>query len=380
MHIIVIFINIGSYHAARLKAAYKMCQSLGWQFTAIQVTDDTLEHSWGDFVGSLEVPVKTLLTTSSGNTNFKKDAFSSVACQALKNYLVTIKPDIVFIPGWSFAIAKTALKWCKKNQVIPLLMSESNEHDSLRIWWKELYKTWIVSKYKAALVGGIKHQEYLNRLGMKSEAIFFGYDVVDNNFFNRDRLNDLAKPNPNPYFLAIGRFIPKKNFLFLLKAYAQYLKKVDTNPWDLILCGNGQLQPQIEQHINKLNLQNKVHLPGFLSPQGLLPYFAHASCFIHPSTTEQWGLVVNEAMAASLPVLVSNRCGCFEELIIEGVNGFGFDPNNSQQLTNLMLQMSLENTDLEKMGKAALEHIQKYSPDYFARGLVQAIKYATANC
>ena len=375
MHIVIIFINIGGYHAARLKSTFQMCQKLDWKFTAIQVTDDTLEHSWGDFVSSLGVPVETLLTTKSGN-NTKQDAFSTVACQSLKSCLARIKPDIVFIPGWYFAIAKTALRWCRQNKVIPLLMSESNEHDAPRVWWKELYKTWIVGKYKAALVGGSKHQEYLSNLGMNSEAVFLGYDVVDNDFFAPHNLKNQLQPNQKHYFLSVGRFIHKKNFLLLLKAYAHYLEKSGTNSWDLILCGSGQLQSLIEKNINELNLQNRVHLPGFLKPKELLPYFAHAGCFVHASTTEQWGLVVNEAMAAGLPVLVSNRCGCFEDLIIEGVNGFGFDPYDFQQLSKLMLTISANSFNRQKMGRAALKHIQNFAPDRFANGLVQAVEYA----
>jgi glycosyltransferase involved in cell wall biosynthesis len=116
-----------------------------------------------------------------------------------------------------------------------------------------------------------------------------------------------------------------------------------------------------------------------LQQDELLPYFAHAKCFIHASTTEQWGLVVNEAMAAGLPVIVSNRCGCFEDLVVTGVNGFGFNPENQEELTNLMSKMSSVDVDLESMGKASLQHIEKYSPDYFAQGLNSAIEYALNN-
>ena len=94
---------------------------------------------------------------------------------------------------------------------------------------------------------------------------------------------------------------------------------------------------------------------------------------------EQWGLVVNEAMAAGLPVLVSERCGCFADLVIKGVNGFGFDPYNSEQLTKLMLKISSDDCDREKMGQASLKHIEKYSPDYFAQGFVKAVEYATTH-
>ena len=181
------------------------------------------------------------------------------------------------------------------------------------------------------------------------------------------------------YFLSSNRFIPKKNLFFLLSAYSAYRQIAGANAWDLVLCGDGNLRSQIEQHITQLKIKDFVHLPGFLQQDDLLPYFAHASCFIHASIQEQWGLVVNEAMASGLPVLVSNRCGCFEDLVIEGVNGFGFDPENLQQLADLMLKMSSGEIDLQKMGQAALEHIQKFSPDYFAQGLVQAVEYALAH-
>ncbi len=68
-----------------------------------------------------------------------------------------------------------------------------------------------------------------------------------------------------------------------------------------------------------------------------------------------------------------------EDLVIEGVNGFGFDPENQEQLTQLMVKMSSNTVDLSAMGQAALNHIQKYSPDYFAQGLMQAVEYALAH-
>ncbi|MBD2772380.1 glycosyltransferase family 4 protein [Iningainema tapete] len=378
MHLAIIFINIGSYHAARLKAAYQACQKLGWQFTAIQVTDDTLEHSWGDFTSTLEMPTITLLPIASTH-NPRNDTFSSVASKVLIKHLTQLKPDAVLIPGWSFPVARAALKWCSQNQVIPILMSETNEHDSPRIWWREIYKSLLVRRYKAALSGGQKHKQYLIKLGMPNDAIFLGYDVVDNDLFSPNKIKTLPNPCTKPYFLAINRFLPKKNLFTLLSSYGEYRQKVGARSWNLVLCGNGELQEKIEQYITELDLKDSVYLPGFLKPDELLPYFAHASCFVHASTQEQWGLVVNEAMAAGLPVIVSNRCGCFEDLIIEGVNGFGFNPENSQQLTDLMLRISLKEENLHLMGQAAWEHIQKFSPNYFAQNLIQAVEYALAH-
>ncbi|MGB3757884.1 MAG: glycosyltransferase [Rivularia sp. (in: cyanobacteria)] len=260
-----------------------------------------------------------------------------------------------------------------------ILLSDSKRDDASRELWRELFKSQLLKLYKSALVGGKVHKHYLIELGMTDNSISMGYDVVDNEVFHPSRIKLLPSPLEKPFFLAINRFVPKKNLPFIISAYAVYHQLVGAESWDLILCGDGELRPQIEQQIAELNLQDSIHLPGFLQQDQLLPYFAHASCFIHASIQEQWGLVVNEAMAAGLPVLVSNRCGCFEDLVIEGVNGFGFDPENSQQLTELMLKMSSGEIDLEKMSQASLEHIQKFSPDYFAEGLMQAVQYALAH-
>lgn len=379
MHIVIIFINIGSYHATRLQAAYKACEQKGWNLTAIQVTDDTLDHPWGDFISQLSIPVKTLLPVASQLYDTRKDTFSSVAGEVLNHYLNQLKPNVVFLPGWSFSVARVGLKWCHRCNALPILMSDSKEDDAPRFWWQEVIKSHIVKRYKAALVAGKPHKDYLIKLGMVPSAIFLGYDVVDNDTFHPDRIKHLANPLEKSYFLAINRFIPKKNLQFLISSYTAYRQLVGASAWDLVLCGEGDLRPQIEQQITQLGLQDHIHLPGFLKADEILLYFAHANCFIHASIQEQWGLVVNEAMAAGLPVLVSNRCGCFKDLVLEGINGFGFDPENHQELTQLLRKMSSKEVDLQAMGQASLDHVQKFSPSYFGKGLVQAVEYALAH-
>jgi len=379
MKIAIVFINIGNYHAARISGASKLFYTKNWGLTAIQVTNDTLDHPWGNVDENMKIKLKTLINADSSTYNSKRDAFSSVADNLLVNYLNELAPDVVVIPGWSFSIAKTALKWCRQKRRISVLLSESKEDDESRIWWKEIIKSWLVKKYSSALVGGDVHKRYLIKLGLPENAIFNGYDVVNNSAFHPDAINYLANPVDKPFFLSINRFIAKKNLTLLISAYASYQQQLGENAWHLVLCGDGELRSQLEDLIKQYKLENHIHLTGFLQQDKLIPYFAHAKCFIHASTTEQWGLVVNEAMAAGLPVIVSNRCGCYEDLVLEGINGFGFDPENQEELTNLMIKMSSRDVDLESMGKASLQHIEKYSPDYFAQGLNSAIEYALNN-
>ncbi len=104
MHIAVIFINIGSYHAARLRAAAVVCHERGWRLTGIQVTNDTLEHAWGDRASQLEIPIVTLMRRSADGTSDLHAPFSQQAAVAVREGLDELKPHAVLIPGGRFRL------------------------------------------------------------------------------------------------------------------------------------------------------------------------------------------------------------------------------------------------------------------------------------
>jgi len=145
----------------------------------------------------------------------------------------------------------------------------------------------------------------------------------------------------------------------------------------LVLLGDGPLRSSINNQLSTLNLQNHVPLPGFKQYPELPVYYGLASAFIHASTTEQWGLVVNEAMASGLPVLVSNRCGYAIDLVQDGRNGFTFDPYDVEALAQLMLRLTeTPKHRLAEMGDASREVIANWGPVRFPDGLARAIQAA----
>ncbi|VEP12250.1 Glycosyl transferase group 1 [Hyella patelloides LEGE 07179] len=370
----LLFSNYGPYHIARLESLSNYLSIKNLQAVGIELSRSEKRYPWQTKLENLTLPIISVIKNSSLE--------ETKLIHLIKQLLTTLKqvdPTVLAISGYFNPSMLVALFWCRLRNKPVILFSETTESDFERVWWKETIKRLIVKQFKSALVGGKPHKRYLMKLGMPEKAIFVGYDIVGNDTFLPDEIQHLPKPLDRPFFLTVNRFITKKNLPFIIDSYAKYRQQVADKAWDLVLCGDGELRPQIEKQIAELNLQTVVHLPGFLQQEEMLPYFAHAGCFVHGSTTEQWGLVVNEAMAAGLPVLVSNRCGCFEDLIIEGVNGFGFDPENSQQLTSLMLKISAESFDKQKMGNTAFKHIQDFSPDRFANGLMQAVEYATTH-
>jgi glycosyltransferase involved in cell wall biosynthesis len=143
----------------------------------------------------------------------------------------------------------------------------------------------------------------------------------------------------------------------------------------LVLLGDGPLRKTLNSQLSTLNLHGHVHLPGFKQYEELPVYYALAKAFVHASTTEQWGLVVNEAIASGLPVIVSERCGCVPELV--GVNGFTFDPLNEDELTARLLDMSsLSDHDLERLREASRLIATRFGSDRFGNGLEDAARMA----
>jgi glycosyltransferase involved in cell wall biosynthesis len=386
MHIVVIFYNIGGYHAARLRAAHGICKHRGWSLTAVQVTDTTQEHPWGDMEREITFPLKTLLPTGTTPSTIDRSPRSKVAASLISSCFNALKPDILVIPGWGLPMSRAALSWCKRHTVPAILMSESKWDDEQRQWWKEQLKSWLyVRKFDAALVGGQLHQDYLMKLGFPHERIFLGYDVVDNDYFTQAA--EMARQYPQatrqrqpeipdkPYFLAVTRLIPRKNVLRMIEAFAAYRLHIgEAQAWDLVICGSGEQEHLIHYFILEKRLSNFVHLPGFINYKMIGDWYGLANAFVHAAIQEQWGLVINEACAAGLPILCSRTVGACHELVYKDKNGFLFNPESTQDITRVLLVMhNLNSNTRATMGKFSKKLIENYDVKRFTKSLFNAI-------
>jgi glycosyltransferase involved in cell wall biosynthesis len=223
---------------------------------------------------------------------------------------------------------------------------------------------------------------------MGPDRIFDGYDVVDNEHFRKGAETarvygqGLREPNnlPQEYFLACARFEPKKNLERLIRGYAKYSKEIGRGAWRLLIVGDGPSRAELEILARDLGVAQGVVFGGLRGYEDLPAIYGLAKAFVHASTTEQWGLVVNEAMAAGLPVLVSQRCGCSPELVDPGRNGFTFDPYDTEELSRLMLRLTgMSETQRAAMGQASTEIISRWAPETFATNLMKAVEVALAS-
>ena len=372
--IAVVFHHIGPYHHARLNTAADRLSVTGFEWSAKGY------DAWGAAESPARYHKVSLFPEATahcpGNAKLK---------QAFWTALEQARPDVVAVNGWNNFGSLIAADCCARRGIPMVVMSESSRHDEPRTWGKEAIKRRIAGLYSAALVGGQRHVEYLVELGMPVERIFTGYDVVDNNYFCqrasqiRNSKSEIRNKYglPEYYFLASARFIEKKNLSALIQAYAEYRRRSSAAnvPWDLVVLGDGPLKADLCHLISDLRLNEHVHLPGFRPFDELPVYYALANAFVHASTSEQWGLVVNEAIASGLPVIVSNRCGCAPDLV--NGNGLTFDPAKEDELATRLLEMaSLSDDERKHLGNNSYRIAANFAPERFGEGLERATSVA----
>ena len=378
--IAVLFRRLGPYHGARLQAvAARMDKAIA----AIETSNIDSTYAWSAlgpaqgfhchtlFRGRVETPAPRNLW------------------DALHAVLERLQPRVVAIPGWSDPLALGGLSWARRNRIPVILMSDSRADDKHKphYWWKESVKAAVVRLADAALVAGESHASYLAALGMPPASILTGYDVVDNaHFAEGAKLARLKAAQwrrllglPERYFLTASRLVIRKGLPNLIRTYASYRQHEGADAWGLVLMGDGPLREELHALSVRLDVQQWVKFVGFQQYDKLPVFYGLASAFMNPSESDTWGLVVNEAMAAGLPVLVSRACGCSQELVLHGQNGWTFSPEDEIELAGLMSRISrLSEDERQRLSEAGQRRIADLSPAHFAEQFERAVCRAQA--
>lgn len=177
----------------------------------------------------------------------------------------------------------------------------------------------------------------------------------------------LGLPGGNrPVLMSCGYLIERKRIDLLIDAAA--LLPDDRRP-DLLIMGTGPLQDELAARARAQGLI--AYFPGFRQTDALADYYFAADALVLASTDDPWGLVVNEAMDAGLPVIVSDACGAAEDLVQEGVNGHVFPSGDVSALAGRLA--SLLSADLAAMGRASRNIIAEWTPERSAQNLALLI-------
>ena len=377
--IAVMWPRFGPYHLARLRATHDLFAKRGVEVIGVETSGDDRLYDW-----RVEAAPEAFHRIQAFPDKAYEDLSPSEMHRGITRVLNQLDPDGIAITSYSTTDSQAALLWCRQHRRTAVCMLASKSDDAERRVWREWIKGQIVRQFDAALAGGRPQVKYLLSFGLPGDVVFTPYNVVDNDYFQTaaDRIHESgattsALPglhDARPFFLAINRFIPIKNLATLLHAYAAYRTDPGSDPWRLVLVGDGPERTALEALTASLDAPD-VTFAGFQQIDTLPEYYARAGAFVHPSFKETWGLVLNEAMASGLPVLISDRIGAAQDLVIPESNGFLFNPESTTALASVMARMArLSATERHAMGARSRSIVDGWSPQSFATGLWNAFQ------
>lgn len=251
-------------------------------------------------------------------------------------------------------------------------MGDSKFDDYPRRLRTELVKALFFLPYRGALTASLRARDYLRLFGFRPERIALGYDTL-----SVDRIAALAGAPPAPDgapfaerdFAVVARHVPKKNLSMAIEAFALWLAQTD-HPRDLHLCGSGPLEAELRAQAERLGVAGRIHFHGFIQTDAVSRILARALCLLLTSTEEQFGLVVIEAQALGLPVLVTANAGACDVLVDSGVNGFVLDPANPAACAALMLLLSEDEARWRRFATAARDGRYRGDCRHFVAGVL----------
>ena len=231
----------------------------------------------------------------------------------------------------------------------------------------------------SALYIGEENQRYFAHYGMPADRMWPARYCVDNAWLQaqhatlRPHRDDIRRSfginDEAPAVLFAGKLIEKKQPLMLIEAFARVRRERDA--W-LLIAGDGPLRTGAEALVAREQIPN-VRFAGFLNQSELPRAYAAADLFVLPSRLhETWGLVVNEAMNAALPVIVSDKVGCATDLVHEETNGIVFPHANLARLASAMSTLVADPALRAEFGSESRRIIDAYSIDAAADGIVAA--------
>jgi len=289
------------------------------------------------------------------------------------------RPQAIVCGGYNYPASWGSLWWARRRNVRFVLWTESNQRDQRSgragVEWLKRY---FVNSCNAFVVPGKSSFAYLRTLGVSEEAIFTAPNAVDNTFFATQAEKAKCHPAtfreklglPRRFILFVGRLIPEKGVFDLLEGYAK-LESGLRSEVGLVFAGDGVSREELVQRAKGIS-PGTVCFPGFAQREDLAGLYALAETLVLPTHSDTWGLVVNEAMACGLPIIVSSVAGCSADLVEEGWNGYVVPPQDSEKLSVAIKSLVGQPELKRQMSARSLERIRSYSPEACADGLAEA--------
>jgi glycosyltransferase involved in cell wall biosynthesis len=295
--------------------------------------------------------------------------------------------DALWVHGYAHRGCLAGIAAAKSLNIPVMLRGESNllseTDDALKLGVKRIAMPALLRTIDGFLAIGRLNRDYYLHYGVEAGRIFSVPYAVDNEFFrtaaerarpNRERLRaELGLKPGRAVILFASKMQQHKRAADLLEAYARLSADGVAEPAAyLVLAGDGEERAGLERRARELK-SDSIRFIGFLNQSELPALYDLCDVFVLPSEHEPWGLVVNEAMNAGKPVIVSDRVGAGPDLVDDGVNGFVYPARDVAALAERLRRIIDSPEHRAATGSRALEKVAGFGFDADREGLLAAL-------
>ena len=292
--------------------------------------------------------------------------------------------DAIILHGHQYAADLIAFVAAKSSGVPILMHCETHlglRRSPVRAGLRFVGLSMLYNACDGALAIGTSNFAYHRALGLPEDKISLFPYTVDNERFaaasvlaasERDALRDeLGVSRDHPVILYASKLERRKHPDDLLRA-ARRLAGEGVE-FSLVIAGSGEMGPELAALAAEPG-GPRVVFPGFINQAQMPKLFGACDVFVLPSHDEPWGLIINEAMCAGLPIVTTTEVGCAPDLIRPGENGALFEVGDIEQLVQALRPL-LRNSDLRRqMGARSREIISGWSYEQCLTGLRGALR------
>ncbi|AMR34019.1 hypothetical protein A0256_22510 [Mucilaginibacter sp. PAMC 26640] len=278
-----------------------------------------------------------------------------------------LNADVIIGPSIVFYAGALGLRWARRHNKRFIMFDDGKTSQIKRNPVVQFVKDLLIGQSDALWLPTPDYDNEYTTYHQKSSIIFYGFDTVNNRLFKNP-----GKPKlDNKTIICVARLVPVKNLDNLLRAW-QVVQNAGTS-YELLIIGDGPEQASLAGLRDELGLTT-VKFLGAVDNDQIPEWYHRSDAFILASLWESWGLVVNEGMAAGLPMLLSDKVNAAQGLLKERVNGYRFDPLDMQDMADVILRyIRLPLSQKEKMSAASSNIIDDMSYDKMGEQLLYAI-------
>jgi hypothetical protein len=324
------------------------------------------DRPWMPYCGRLDTVVQRTVTITARRSHpqgYRQTMFVHVSLDTIP-LLFRYRPDVII----SGEMGPRSIQAAIYRQLVPssrlllwCTLSEVSEAGWSRL--RTVVRRWLVAGADGFLVAGESGRRYLLELGVPESKIFIAPQTVDIDLFLPISL--VRSSGTERRLLYCGRFIDKKGLPAFQAEAAAWAFCHPDQTLSIRWVGDGELASAMKAFIGPPNLIQEF--PGAVSYDGLVRHYAECGVLVLPTLDDEWGLVVNEALASGLPVLGSVYSQAVQELVEEGRTGWIYDPRVPGAASNAMDRLfSTSPEELSLMRVRARDRIQGITPNSIA--------------